>query len=96
MKHVMIDLETMGLSPGCAITQIGACFFDLNTLTFGNTFQVNIDLISSCEMGFVLEPHTVDWWMRQDRKAATWLKGAKTALDATLKLTRFLAEQGDP
>ena len=44
MKHVMLDLETMGNSPLAAIAAIGAIEFDPDAGTLGERFYTTIDL----------------------------------------------------
>ena len=67
--RLMLDLETMGLPPTGAIVQIGACFFDMETCTIGPRFNRAVHLASSVELGMVMEPSTVLWWLRQSPDA---------------------------
>jgi hypothetical protein len=71
--NVMLDLETWGTRPGCAIRSIGAIAFDF-AVENGRPieFYCNIDALSCKEAGLVLEKGTVDWWNQQ----------SKTAIDA--------------
>lgn len=68
MKDVMIDLETMGLSPRGAIVAIGALSFDLTTGKRGSTFYQVVDLASSA-VGMEIDPDTVIWWLAQSEAA---------------------------
>lgn len=52
MKHVMLDLETMGSGPRAAIVAIGACCFEPETGRIGETFYQAIDLESSVDLGY--------------------------------------------
>lgn len=65
--NLMIDLETLGTKPNSAILSIGAVFFDKNGL--GKEFYVNVDLASSIEAGFEIDPETIYWWLSQDKEA---------------------------
>ena len=67
MRHVMLDLETMGTAPGSAIIQIGAVDFSIYKI--GEPFSVNIDLASCVNAGLRIDPGTVMWWMKQDDTA---------------------------
>jgi hypothetical protein len=69
MRDVMVDLETMGVEPGSAITSIGAVFFDPRTGDTGSEFKVNINLHSSDEVGAVIDEATMDWWVKQSEAA---------------------------
>ena len=66
--NVMIDLETLGKRPGCAILSIGAVAFDpLRGL--GPTFSVNLMEVPQREAGLEVDADTVLWWERQSRAA---------------------------
>lgn len=69
MKHIMLDLETMGSGPDAAIIAIGAVEFDLDKQKLGKEFYVTVDLTSSVEHGGVIDPGTVLWWMKQSDEA---------------------------
>lgn len=63
--HIMIDLETLGTRPGCAIASIGAVAFDPNLGAVTETFYAAIDLDSCERAGLKAEIGTVGWWLRQ-------------------------------
>lgn len=65
MKHIMLDIETMGTSSNAAIMSIGACYFDPSTGEMGDTFHEQIDISSNG----VIDASTVLWWMKQDDDA---------------------------
>jgi hypothetical protein len=67
MRHIMLDLETMGTAPGSAIVQIGAV--DFSVYKIGDPFSVNVDLTSCVNAGLRIEPRTVMWWMLQNDDA---------------------------
>jgi hypothetical protein len=73
MKHVMLDLETLGTRPGSVILSIGAVFFDLDGKT-GETFYRNIDPQTCLDVGLTVDPQTKAWWMRQSDAARDALK----------------------
>lgn len=54
---VMLDLETLGVSPGCAIVAIGAVRFDRE--------QVTDEFYYRPKWGGHLDHNTVRWWMGQ-------------------------------
>ncbi len=69
LAHCMVDLETLGKTPGAALMSIGAVMFDPVTGQLGETFYRNI-LPSSCEaLGMHRDPETEAWWARQPREA---------------------------
>jgi DNA polymerase III epsilon subunit-like protein len=67
MKHIMLDLETMGTSGKAAITSIGAVYFSKDGLE--EEFSRTIDLQSCVGMGLEISISTVEWWMKQSEEA---------------------------
>lgn len=62
MKHIMVDLETLGNKPGCKILSIGAVFFDQTGLQQEFYSEIKRDF-----QGALFEQQlTVDWWAAQD------------------------------
>jgi DNA polymerase III epsilon subunit-like protein len=62
--HIMLDLETLGTTPGCAIVSIGACAFSMDGL--GEEFYTVVDIEKNVGD---LSPSTVKWWMGQSDEA---------------------------
>jgi exodeoxyribonuclease VIII len=63
MTHIMLDLETHGQAPGCAIVSIGAC-----TIGDGQdrrTFEAVIDWRSCEAVGLTTDASTIEWWSKQ-------------------------------
>jgi DNA polymerase III epsilon subunit-like protein len=86
MKHVMLDLETMGNRPYSAIISIGAVQFYLKTGETGAEFHRHIDLKSSMDARLRVDPSTIEWWMSQsDEARAKITKANKVSLDQALK-----------
>lgn len=82
MKHICVDLETMGTRPDSAIVSIGAVAFEPAYLDggalvpekYGATLYQNVDLQSSLDAGLTVTGNTVVWWLNQSdaaRKAIT-------------------------
>jgi hypothetical protein len=70
MTHIMLDLETRGLKPGCVIASIGAVVFDPKSDYLGPRFSMNIDQDSCLAVGLVLDPETVEYWEDPSRADA--------------------------
>lgn len=68
MKHVMVDLETLGNGSNAAIISIGAVAFD-RTNGLGTTFCMNVDPQSCVDVGMKMDVSTVMWWMQQSDAA---------------------------
>ena len=95
MNHCMIDCETLGLTPGCAILSIGAIVFDPDDSSVlyddSATLRLKVDLLSSVMAGMTIEPATLDWWSNQSAEARVALDlGVPRSLrDALLDLHGF-------
>jgi len=75
--HCMMDLETLGTTPGCAVLSIGAVAFDPQgeprRWECAATFYRNIDRFSCEEFGLSADPDTMEWWGRQSEAARSAL-----------------------
>lgn len=70
-NKIMVDIETLGLTPGCAILSIGATVFDHpGRQSYERDLHVKIDLPSQVLLGLRVEPETAEWWRNQPRM--TW------------------------
>lgn len=65
MNHAMLDLETMGTSPGCQVLSIGAVIFDPEAGTLGATFSANLVTENQRLVGLTRDPRTEKWWEQQ-------------------------------
>jgi hypothetical protein len=65
MKHVMLDLETMGTRPQSPVVAIGAVLFDPRSDAIGETFYQLICLQSCEDVGLEIRADTVLWWLKQ-------------------------------
>lgn len=87
LKHVMLDLETLGTGPYSSIIQIGACVFDPYTddsnKIITDRFEVAIDPKSYQAR---IDASTVMWWLDNERQPAreAWLKMPKMGLAEAL------------
>lgn len=94
MKHVMIDLETMGMRAGCAIISIGAVQFDPKTGEMGAEFYEVVDLQSCMDVGLHLDASTVMWWMQQSEEArAQFKKAGLNIAEALVKFSSFITQK---
>ena len=87
--HCMLDLETLGLAPGCAIVSIGAVAFDPEGYIHDGPkvqFSRSIDVLTCLLSGLTVDPQTVAWWRTQSEAA----RKALTQEDTT-PLARALA-----
>jgi len=67
LPDVMIDIETMGTTPGAAILSIGAVTFGRAGL--GEIFYAPVLLQSCLDAGLHIDPETDAWWAKQSDAA---------------------------
>lgn len=87
MRHVSIDLETLGKGHDAAITQLGWCPFDPTTGVIGTGNAINVS--PTCG---VIDPSTVVWWLQQGEDARM---GMVTAIDTGVTLAQGLRDFGE-
>ncbi len=93
-NHVMIDLETMGISPDSAIVSIGAVVFDprCNRLT-KQTFYRELDWEVQDR---AINPKTRQWWQGNHPKAKAALNGLDDLEDMLVELADWLPKDAKP
>lgn len=67
MKDIMIDIETLGTTYGCAVLSIGAVRFDRNTGEIGDKFYASMGQQAQ-KYGHASQS-TLDWWEQQSPEA---------------------------
>lgn len=92
-KHVMIDTETLGRTPGSVVRSVAAVEFDPQTGETGRQKVWKIDLADSIRYGFKVEASTLKWWMMQsDEARRDFVEGAETPLEDFLEdFMQFIA-----
>jgi len=68
-RHMMVDIETLGLDIDAAIVAIGAVIFDPRGDQFEDEFQITISKASNRREGRSIDPKTVEWWSQQSKEA---------------------------
>ena len=69
MNDIMLDIETLGTSPGYIVTSFCAVPFHLEEDKPGPyDFYQSISISSSLKNGLKIDPSTMMWWMRQSDK----------------------------
>lgn len=93
-NHVMIDLETMGKTPDCAIVSIGAVVFDPRIGRVSkNTFYRELDWESQ---GRTIDPGTQEWWQGRAPAAKAALNGLDELDEALVELAEWLPRDAKP
>jgi hypothetical protein len=63
---IMLDLESLGTRPDCAILTLGAVKFDPFTPdAFGDSLYFRIDVDEQLALGREIQQDTLDWWAKQ-------------------------------
>jgi hypothetical protein len=91
--RLMLDIETLGTEPGCAILSIGAVAFDLEGT--GDTFSRSIDLESCQDAGLDIDAETLEWWLGQNDDVREVLTGGDD-LETVLRDFATFYDQVDP
>lgn len=69
MKHVMIDIETLGNQNNSVITSLAAVEFDIESGKIGKEFHENIEIQSCIDIGLLVSGSTIKWWFEQSKEA---------------------------
>lgn len=99
---IMIDLETLGTVPGCAIVSIGAVAFNefrLHDIGFYRAIAIkDWDTPGETEDGLHKDADTIDWWKKQSPAALAVFHAAPsfTTNKALQELARYCNEFGSP
>jgi len=86
--RVMVDIETLGTEPGCAILSIGAAVFDHDGVD--ETWAMSVDLESCEAYGLDADLSTLSWWLkRSDEAQAAALEGGEPLGDVLREFTQW-------
>lgn len=96
MSNIMVDIETLGTTPGCVISSLAAIRFNLidpNEEEYennGDVFHESISIQKTLGVDLEINPNTVLWWLNQSKEAQEYfVKVQKIALPLSQVLTRF-------
>lgn len=102
MTNIMVDLETLGQTPGCAIISIGAVVFDPSGEgSLGDEFYQVINAKSCEDAGLGVDKSTLEWWNKQSDEARVVLKQAMGGTanlplkDGLEHFNKFVSRQGN-
>lgn len=92
MNNVMLDLETLGSSPGSVIVSIGAVRFSREE-EVGDRFYRTVDPASCQRRGLTIDAKNVLWWLGQSEDARREVAKAQVPIEvALLDFSEFLGE----
>ena len=96
-KHFMIDLETLGTTPGSAIVSLAAVWFDLFSGAELGYFRVRIRVQSCLDAGLTVSGSTLEWWMGQSDAVRAQIKEANSfKLEEALSILSDWMDDIDP
>lgn len=98
VRRLMVDLETLGTVPGCAILSIGAVEFDANFVAQAG-FYTEISTASCEELFLSIDDKTKAWWEGQSAEARDLLRRCKLdnaphLREAMALFSEFVKEHG--
>ena len=86
MKHIMLDLETLGTRADAVILSLGAVKFDLTSGKIDDQgFYASISIDSNQELGRHIQEDTLLWWLKQDIAAQSVFHEDKITLPQALE-----------
>ena len=65
-KHLMVDMETMAVSPSAVVLTLGAVHFNPYGNGYSDKLYLRFDLDDQDKLGREIDPNTLDWWAKQD------------------------------
>jgi len=65
---MMVDLETMAVSPDAVVLTLGAVHFNPYGNGYSDKLYLRFDLDDQDKLGREIDPNTLDWWSKQDPK----------------------------
>ncbi len=99
-KHLMIDIETLGTQPGCAVVSIGAVWFDPEDNGWHprhRGYYAEVLLEDALRCG-TASPGTLQFWLSQTPDAREFLtndKGKVSLVNALTGLSGFIRHQSE-
>lgn len=65
-KHLMVDLETIAVSPRSTVLTLGAVHFNPHGNGYGDKLYLRINIDEQDALGREVDQSTLDWWAKQD------------------------------
>ncbi len=82
-NHIMIDIETLGVSEDAVILAIAACNFNMNG-EVGSSFFSKVGLEDNLVHGRKIDADTLRWWSKQRNDLRTILLSGSAFLEEAL------------
>lgn len=88
-KDLMIDLETMAVTPDSVILTLGAVKFDPFEEGIKDTLYLRIDLDDQDALKRSIDPNTLEWWGKQDPEIVQEAFGDGNRVKVTDAVSQF-------
>lgn len=100
-SDIMIDLETLGTIPGCAIVSIGAVAFnefEVQQVGFYSAIKIpEWNVAGTTPEGLHKDENTIGWWQKQSPEALrVFEEGKLSTYEALSQLADYIDELGGP
>lgn len=73
-RDLMLDIETLDTSPKAVVLSVGLVRFNPVSRDIAEAAQIVLDLDEQLELGRVINPNTLRWWVSPDPKAPNKLE----------------------
>jgi exodeoxyribonuclease VIII len=88
-KHLMIDMETLAVSPNSVVLTLGAVHFNPYGNGYADKLYMRIDIDRQNELGREIDPSNLDWWAKQDPKIVEEAFGLENRVPFEEAIDRF-------
>ncbi len=88
-KSLMVDLETLAVSPRAVVLTLGAVTFDPTSQGIIDQLYLRINIDDQDALGREIDPNTLEWWGKQDPIIIEEAFGAENRIPLTVAMDRF-------
>lgn len=88
-NHLMVDMETLAVSPRAVVLSLGAVHFDPHSNGVRDQINFKIDLDEQDSLGREIDPNTIEWWAKQDSKIMEEAFSPDDRISLTDAMNRF-------
>jgi hypothetical protein len=86
---LMVDLETLAVSPRAVVLSLGAVHFDPRGSGIQKELYFKIDLDEQDQLKREIDPNTIDWWAKQDPRIMEEAFSAEGRISLTDAVDQF-------
>jgi hypothetical protein len=65
-KHLMVDMETMAVTPNAVVLSLGAVHFNPYGSGYSDKIYFRVSIDDQDALGREVDPKTIEWWGQQD------------------------------